>query len=62
MLPSKLLISLAGLIPFSTAGYVLQDDYSIDKFFSMFEFFTVSPNCKHIDLGFVSGIHFLGRR
>lgn len=40
MLPSTLLISLAGLIPLSTAGYVLQDDYSIDKFFSMFEFFT----------------------
>ncbi|KAK5058730.1 hypothetical protein LTR84_010994 [Exophiala bonariae] len=40
MLSSTFLISLAGLIRFSAAGYVLQDDYSIDKFFAMFEFFT----------------------
>ncbi|KEF63819.1 endo-1,3(4)-beta-glucanase [Exophiala aquamarina CBS 119918] len=50
MLPSSILIPLAGLIPLSAAGdsaagdsaagYILQDDYSVDKFFSMFEFFT----------------------
>lgn len=39
------LAALAALVPLSTAGstagYVLQDDYTVDKFFSMFEFFTV---------------------
>lgn len=35
------LAALAALVPLSTAGYVLEDDYSMDKFFSMFEFFTV---------------------
>ncbi|KAJ9634856.1 uncharacterized protein PV06_05774 [Exophiala oligosperma] len=37
---SRSLIALAGLISLSTAGYVLEDDYSGDQFFSMFDFFT----------------------
>jgi hypothetical protein len=48
MLVSSIFLSLAGLIPLSTAGYVLQDDYSVDKFFSMFDFFTVSTHRRHI--------------
>jgi hypothetical protein len=35
--------ALAGLVSLSTAGYVLEDDYSADQFFSMFDFFTVPP-------------------
>lgn len=35
------LVALAGLISLSTAGYVLEDDYSPQNFFSMFDFFTV---------------------
>jgi NADH:ubiquinone oxidoreductase subunit 5 (subunit L)/multisubunit Na+/H+ antiporter MnhA subunit len=42
MWTSSILVTLVGLlVPFSTAGYVLQDDYSADQFFSMFDFFTV---------------------
>lgn len=41
MLASSVLVTLAGLVSFSTAGYVLEDDYSVDQFFSMFDFFTV---------------------
>jgi hypothetical protein len=41
MLASPCLFTLAGLISLSTAGYVLEDDYSADQFFSMFDFFTV---------------------
>ena len=37
-----LLLALSGLVSLSTAGYVLQDDYNPSKFFSMFEFSTVS--------------------
>ncbi|KAL6250666.1 hypothetical protein RBB50_002969 [Rhinocladiella similis] len=37
---SRSLMALAGLISLSTAGYVLEDDYSGDQFFSMFDFFT----------------------
>ncbi|KIV77202.1 hypothetical protein PV11_09019 [Exophiala sideris] len=37
---SSTLFALAGLVSFSTAGYVLEDDYSGDSFFSMFDFFT----------------------
>ncbi|OAP63931.1 hypothetical protein AYL99_03158 [Fonsecaea erecta] len=40
MLASSLLVTLAGLVSLSTAGYVLEDDYSADQFFSMFDFFT----------------------
>lgn len=40
MLASTLL-TLAGFVSFSTAGYVLQDDYDSQSFFSMFDFFTV---------------------
>jgi hypothetical protein len=40
MLTSTLL-TLAGFVSFSTAGYVLQDDYNSNSFFSMFDFFTV---------------------
>lgn len=36
-----ILFILTGLVSLSTAGYVLEDDYSVDKFFSMFDFFTV---------------------
>ena len=43
MLASSLILTtLAGLVPLSTAGYVLEDDYSVNNFFSMFDFFTVS--------------------
>ncbi|KAJ9497236.1 hypothetical protein LTR99_001970 [Exophiala xenobiotica] len=35
-----LLLALAGLVSLSTAGYVLEDDYTEDQFFSMFDFFT----------------------
>ena len=35
------LLVLAGLVSFSTAGYVLEDDYEPSSFFSMFDFFTV---------------------
>jgi len=57
MLPSSILIPLAGLIPlgaadYSAGGYVLQDDYSVDKFFSMFDFFTVSLDCRNLELSF----------
>lgn len=38
---SSTLFALAGLVSLSTAGYVLEDDYSGDSFFSMFDFFTV---------------------
>ena len=41
MLASFFWVSLVGLVSFSTAGYVLEDDYSTDQFFSMFDFFTV---------------------
>ncbi|RMZ90671.1 hypothetical protein DV736_g2096, partial [Chaetothyriales sp. CBS 134916] len=34
------LLTLSGLASFGTAQYVLQDDYSTDSFFSMFDFFT----------------------
>ncbi|KAI1613799.1 endo-1,3(4)-beta-glucanase [Exophiala viscosa] len=37
---SSTLFTLAGLVSLSTAGYVLEDDYSGDSFFSMFDFFT----------------------
>ncbi|KIW92298.1 uncharacterized protein Z519_07282 [Cladophialophora bantiana CBS 173.52] len=40
MLASSFLVTLAGLVSLSTAGYVLEDDYSVDQFFSMFDFFT----------------------
>jgi hypothetical protein len=36
------LLTLAGLISLSTAGYVLEDDYDASSFFSKFDFFTVS--------------------
>ena len=36
---ATLLASLA-LVKFSTAGYVLEDDYSPENFFNMFTFFT----------------------
>lgn len=52
MLPTSIFISLAGLIHLSTAGYVLQDDYSVDKFFSMFDFFTVSIHRRQIRTSF----------
>ncbi|KIW65082.1 hypothetical protein PV04_07366 [Phialophora macrospora] len=43
MWASSILVTLVGLlVSFSTAGYVLQDDYSPDQFFSMFDFFTDS--------------------
>jgi hypothetical protein len=35
------LFTLAGLASLTTAGYVLEDDYESDSFFSMFDFFTV---------------------
>ncbi|RVX69220.1 hypothetical protein B0A52_07196 [Exophiala mesophila] len=40
--------ALAALVPLTTAGsgYVLEDDYTVDKFFSMFEFFT-APDPTH---------------
>jgi hypothetical protein len=44
MLASTLL-TLAGFVTFSTAGYVLQDDYNTDSFFSKFDFFTVGRSC-----------------
>jgi hypothetical protein len=31
-------------VSLSTAGYVLEDDYTEDQFFSMFDFFTVQKN------------------
>jgi hypothetical protein len=40
MLPLAVLLCL-GLVPLGHAGYVLQDDYSTNNFFSMFDFFTV---------------------
>lgn len=40
MLASTLL-TLAGFVSFSTAGYVLKDDYNSNSFFNMFDFFTV---------------------
>ncbi|ETI26375.1 hypothetical protein G647_03152 [Cladophialophora carrionii CBS 160.54] len=43
MWASSILVTLVGLgllVSSSTAGYVLQDDYSADQFFSMFDFFT----------------------
>ncbi|EXJ56597.1 endo-1,3(4)-beta-glucanase [Cladophialophora yegresii CBS 114405] len=43
MLAHSILVTLVGLgllVSSSTAGYVLQDDYSADQFFSMFDFFT----------------------
>ena len=39
MLASTLL-TIAGLVSLSTAGYVLEDDYEPSTFFSMFDFFT----------------------
>ncbi|KIX92161.1 uncharacterized protein Z520_12154 [Fonsecaea multimorphosa CBS 102226] len=42
MLASSFLVTLAGLVSLSTAGYVLEDDYSVDQFFSMFDFFTAA--------------------
>ena len=41
MLAFTFLVTLVGLVSLSTAGYVLEDDYSVDQFFSMFDFFTV---------------------
>lgn len=41
---ASILLALAGLVSLSTAGYVLEDDYTQDEFFSMFEFFTVRPH------------------
>ncbi|KIX01399.1 uncharacterized protein Z518_09125 [Rhinocladiella mackenziei CBS 650.93] len=38
----SILLALAGIVSLSTAGYVLEDDYSVDKFFSMFDFFTAA--------------------
>lgn len=35
------LFTLAGLASLTTAGYVLEDDYESNSFFSMFDFFTV---------------------
>ncbi|KIW51302.1 hypothetical protein PV05_10039 [Exophiala xenobiotica] len=35
-----LLFALGGLVSLCTAGYVLEDDYTEDQFFSMFDFFT----------------------
>jgi hypothetical protein len=43
MLASTLL-TLAGFVSWSTAGYVIQDDYSSDSFFNMFDFFTVQKS------------------
>jgi hypothetical protein len=40
MLASTLL-TMAGFVSFSMAGYVLQDDYNSNSFFDMFDFFTV---------------------
>jgi hypothetical protein len=40
MLPLAVLLCL-GLVSLGQAGYVLQDDYSTNNFFSMFDFFTV---------------------
>lgn len=41
MLARSIFISLVvGLVSFSRAGYVLEDDYTSDQFFSMFDFFT----------------------
>ncbi|EXJ88600.1 endo-1,3(4)-beta-glucanase [Capronia coronata CBS 617.96] len=37
---ASILLALAGLVSLSTAGYVLEDDYTTDEFFSMFNFFT----------------------
>jgi hypothetical protein len=38
------LFTLAGFVSFSTAGYVLKDDYNSKSFFSMFDFFTVGSS------------------
>jgi hypothetical protein len=53
MLASTLL-SLAGFISLTTAGYVIEDDYEPSSFFGMFDFFTVRldrspghPECSH---------------
>ncbi|RMZ76159.1 hypothetical protein DV738_g5121, partial [Chaetothyriales sp. CBS 135597] len=43
---STTLLTLSGLVSFSTAQYVLQDDYSTDSFFSMFDFFTDADPTK----------------
>jgi len=40
------LIILAGLASLSTAGYVLEDDYATDSFFSKFSFFTGADPTK----------------
>ena len=40
MLASTLL-SFAGLVSLTTAGYVIEDDYEPSSFFGMFDFFTV---------------------
>jgi len=37
----SVLLTLAGLASLTAAGYVLEDDYESNSFFSMFDFFTV---------------------
>jgi hypothetical protein len=41
-------LSIAGLVSSTIAGYSLQDDYQPSSFFSMFDFFTVSQGVKAI--------------
>lgn len=38
------LLPFLGLVPFTFAGYAIQDDYSPDKFLNMFDFGTVRPS------------------
>ncbi len=57
---ASILLALAGLVSLSTAGYVLEDDYSTDQFFSMFDFFTVRHNPSFSDNGVNTDINPAG--
>lgn len=41
MYTSTLLLLAGSLLPLTSAGYQLQDDYSAGNFFDMFDFYTV---------------------
>jgi hypothetical protein len=57
-----LTVALAAFVPFSTAGYVLEDDYSVNNFFSMFNFFSVcSSSCAFASFVYTSDAHVSAR-
>ena len=48
MLAFTFVVTLVGLVSLGTAGYVLEDNYSPDQFFSMFDFFTVRTSSERV--------------